>query len=163
MSKDIWFSLEVAVATAAIIASAALVFVTRDSISVAEIDQLQRQAAKSCNCERTGGKGCFDDFRKRVERRGGQTMSSACAPISTEIACFGSKQPCILMKYMYVGDRHLTLCDAHDAQAIDHAYNATFAKTGDDRAAGAEMDRVVAAIIRGERVQIASADPGCAG
>lgn len=159
-------SFEIAVATAGIIAAAVLGL--KASASSAELARLEVEAHAACLCDKAAassaaGMNCWAALEKKVLARGGQMSATACAPISTSMACLGEE--CVATSYRYVGPgpRRLVLCDQDEARAIDRAYTATSKRTGDPEAAMREAQRVAEAIARGAAVRMAAAKPGCAG
>jgi len=131
------------------------------------LPQLQRAARSACLCSETAvgtaaKSACWRAFEATASAAGGSGESTACAPISTDVMCFGRE--CVTMRYNYIGrSSPLTLCRHEDAQAIDRTFNNTYLRTRDANLAADAADRVARSIASGRPVRVAKQTEGCAG
>jgi hypothetical protein len=136
--------------------------------SQADLDSLELEAEKACRCERATGKPgtCWSTYRKRTAGLNPVEMASACAPVSTEIACFmvNDKESCIV-----TGRNGTQLCSDAEARAFESAFNSAMQKSlrshPDDmerasKAANAAADSAMASIRKGI---VPPADPSSQG
>ncbi|MFZ5720570.1 MAG: hypothetical protein ACOY5Y_14025 [Pseudomonadota bacterium] len=172
MSAERWAGLEAAFVAMALIAVGVASFGSQRPRPAAgvpselELTAFGRQARAACACEASGKDKCWDAFTASTQGRGGRITSSACDPVSAVLTCFGdgATGACTFMKYLYRGGkRSATLCEKADAQAVERAWTATYDRTRSYAEADREVSRLIAAIRRGEGVEVASGRPGCAG
>jgi hypothetical protein len=148
-------------------------------ISVVRADKvaLEAKAVAACECEVARGKGqspdCWTNYRKATaafrpkDEEGLGGMATACAPISTSIDCLkdADGEFCIVTGYEASGVnlREPRLCRQDEAEAIEHAFNAEFAKPDGNQAnADRAAKEALAAVRAGKAPKAPSASSGCA-
>ena len=118
--------------------------------NMAELAALEQMAEAACRCERAAGKpgACWTTYRERTTGLESVEMASACAPVSTEVACFmvNGKESCIV-----TARNGTQLCSASEGQAFEAAYNGAMKRSL--RSHPGDMDRAsMAADLAAERV-----------
>lgn len=139
-------------------------------------DAMQALAAASCKCTRDGGGGrvvrdaCWRDYETAVADLETYSMATACAPISTEIACTESDG----VEACWVTSLGEGICTAEEAQAVERAYSEALNKEGDfdhlneeaaqraNKRANAAIADILERIRRGESFAHNPTPDGCA-
>lgn len=138
----------------------------------ADRDSLQAKATAACECDLVKGKNCWSEYRaatKRFRSKKDEDVfeaASACAPISTTIDCMkdGEGPFCVVTGYEATGVNlpQPRLCRQEEAQAIEHAFNAEFAKrSGNQANADRAANEALAAVRAGKASKVSSASSGC--
>jgi hypothetical protein len=155
--------------------------------SRAEAARLQALASAACTCTRAKGESaqseCWKSFKAAAPGPPISSDATACAPVSTQTACFATAagEVCVVTGYEANGvtDPALDtrLCSAGEARAIEFAFQEGWrgpdgkAPDPDDKAdweasnrrAAAAMNSVARKIMRGEPVTAPPSAGGCAG
>ena len=158
--------------------------------SAIDKERLQRLAAKSCECERSGmsEENCWSDYRRQVAQYQTSMAARACGPISTTMDCISTDQGerCIVTGYGVSG-----ICTPGEASAVEAVYSETYRNEMTERgfppepnwtemddnaskrwsaaadraneAANAAIDSLVERIRAGERFVSKGRGGGCAG
>lgn len=143
----------------------------RNNLAHANRDDLQTKATAACECAVANGKDCWSDYQAAIKpfQPKGEKMAgvaSACAPVSTEADCLedATGEFCITTGYnvnaVDLADRRL--CKHAEAEALDKAFNAEFAKPGgDQKRAERAAKEALAAVRAGKASKAVPSSQGC--
>jgi hypothetical protein len=144
------------------------------AISNTEFARLEKLVALACECQMQGGDAanCYQKYDKAKAKYAPSGGATACAPISTEMDCFGEGgRRCIVTGYNINAIQGETgLCRPADAQAVEEAYLQAFdGISNDDQGEFSKADEAGRAAIiatlkqirNGERVTVVKSRDGC--
>ena len=144
------------------------------AISNVEFARLEKLAALACECRMRGGDtaNCNQKYDKAKVKYAPSGGATACAPISTEMDCFGEDgRNCIVTGYSINAIQDdISLCRTEDAQAVEEAYARAFEGINKDdqgelsKAVEAGRAAIIATLKRirdGESVAIGKSSDGC--
>jgi hypothetical protein len=143
----------------------------RANLAHADRDDLQTKATAACECTVANGKDCWSDYQAAIKpfQPKGEKMvgaASACAPVSTEADCLedATGEFCITTGYNVnaVDLAERRLCKHAEAEALDRAFNAEFAKPGGDQKRAERAAKEALADVRaGKAPQAVRSSQGC--
>jgi hypothetical protein len=134
-----------------------------------DVAALQLVADAACRCARSSpdDKSCWAELEAATAAyRPGESLASACFPISTSVDCFNDDAPdggfCIVTGRLVTGGK--TLCSAEEAKTVEAVFADVLERSDDDyQAATSAAAEAADALARGERLEAPDAPVACSG